>query len=147
FVRDLVSNLKPRIFTPGDYVVTYGEMGAEMFFIHRGRVQVIGEDDVEGIATKSFEQFRLTLDYPRPTEDTFYACLISMASKGFIPRSAVRALARSDTLRAHPTALRYGAEAANAVKLGTVAMKMLRRGELSVFKLAEYASFRRRLIQ
>ncbi len=108
---------------------------------------VIGEHDIEGVATKSFEQFRLTLDYPRPAEDTFYACLISMASKGFIPRTAVRALARSETLRNHPTPLRYGAEAANAVKLGGVAMKMLRRGELSVFKLAEYASFRRRLIQ
>lgn len=108
---------------------------------------VITEDDVEGRATKSFEQFRLSLSYPRSAEDTFYASLISMASKAFIPRAAVRALARSETLREHPTPVRYGAEVANAVKLGTVAYKMLRRGELSVFKLAEYASFRRRLIQ
>ena len=108
---------------------------------------IITEDQVEGRATKSFEQFRLTLDYPRPAEDTFYACLISLASKGFIPRSLLRALSRNEALRANPTPLRLVAEAANFVKLGQVALDMLVHGELSRFKLKEYASFKRRLIQ
>ena len=108
---------------------------------------VISEEDVEGRATKSFEQFRLTLDYPRPAEDTFYASLISLASKGFVPRSLLRALSRNEHLRASPTPVRLVAEAANFVKLGQVGFDMLRRGELSRFKLKEYASYRRRLIQ
>jgi anaerobic magnesium-protoporphyrin IX monomethyl ester cyclase len=107
----------------------------------------ITEDDVEGRATKSFSQFRLSLSYPRPAEDTFYASLISLTSKGFLPRRAIQAMSHSPWLHDHPTPLRYGAEVANAVKLGGTAWRMLRRGELSAFKLTEYASFRRRLIQ
>ena len=108
---------------------------------------LITEQEIEGVATKSFEQFRLTLDYPRPAEDTFYASLISLASKGFVPRAALRALSRSEQLRRSPTPVRLAAEAANFVKLGQVGLNMLRRGELSRFKLKEYASYRRRLIQ
>ena len=70
-----------------------------------------------------------------------------MASKSFVPRSLVRRLSRSETLRRRPGPLRAAAEAANAVKLAGLAGKMLVRGELSAFKLAEYASFKRRLIQ
>ncbi len=108
---------------------------------------LVTEDDVEGRATKSFEQFRLTLDYPRPAEDTFYASLISLASKGFVPRGLLRALSKVEALRENPTPVRLAAEAANFVKLGQVAAQMLLRGELSRFKLKEYASYRRRLIQ
>jgi anaerobic magnesium-protoporphyrin IX monomethyl ester cyclase len=108
---------------------------------------LITEDQLEGRATKSFSQFRLSLSYPRAAEDTFYASLISMTSKGFVPRRLLRGLGRSAWLRQHPASVRYAAEATNVVKLGGTAMRMLRRGELSGFKLAEYASFRRRLIQ
>jgi radical SAM superfamily enzyme YgiQ (UPF0313 family) len=108
---------------------------------------VITPAEVEGRATKSFSQFRLSLDYPRPAEETFYASLISMSSKGFVPRGLIRRLSRVETLRRHPGPLRLAAETTNAVKLAAVAGKMLVRGELSAFKLAEYASFKRRLIQ
>jgi anaerobic magnesium-protoporphyrin IX monomethyl ester cyclase len=108
---------------------------------------LITEDDIEGRATKSYHQFRLTLDWPRPPEDTYFASLISMASKSFVPKSLLRRLGRSELLRRRPGALRWAAEAANAAKLAEVAYGMLRRGELSPFKLAEYASFKRRLIQ
>lgn len=108
---------------------------------------LITDDDIEGRATKSFRQFRLTLDYPRPAEDTFYASLVSMTSKGFLPRRLIRALAGSETLLRNPAPVRLLAEAANVVKLGEVGLGMLRRGELSRFKLREYASYRRRLIQ
>jgi len=108
---------------------------------------LISAEQVEGRATKSFEQFRLSLSYPRPAEDTFYASLISLTSKGFVPRPLVRGMGRSRWLRSHPATVRYGAEAANAIKLAGTAWRMFRRGELSTFKLSEYASFRRRLIQ
>ena len=108
---------------------------------------LIGEEQIEGRATKSHRQFRLTLDYPRPPEEASFAAIVSLCSKGFIPRAAIRALWRSNYLRQHPAGLRIVAETANAVKLGQVAWRMWRRRELSMFKLAEYASFRRRIIQ
>ena len=108
---------------------------------------LITEDQVEGRQTKSFSQFRLSLDYPRPAEETFYASLVTMTSKRFIPRGAIQRLRRSQLLRQHPGALRWAAEAANAAKLGYEACRMLSQGELSMFKIREYATFRRRLIQ
>ena len=108
---------------------------------------LITEDQVEGRATKSFSQFRLSLDYPRPPAETLQASCISLASKSFVPRPLIRGLARNAWLARHPTGVRLAAEAANVVKLGQVALRMLGRGELSMFKIKEYASFRRRLIQ
>ncbi len=107
----------------------------------------ITPDDVEGRATKSWRQFRFTFDYPRPPEDRFWAALISLTSKRFLPRGLIRTLSHSAWLARHPAPLRVLAEAANAIKLVGVATKMWRRGELSVFKLREYAHLRGRLIQ
>ena len=108
---------------------------------------LVTADQIEGRATKSFEQFRLSLSYPRPAEDTFYSSLISMTSKGFVPRPLIRGMGKVSWLRRYPATVRYGAEAANTLKLAGTAWRMFRRGELSAFKLSEYASFRRRLIQ
>jgi radical SAM superfamily enzyme YgiQ (UPF0313 family) len=108
---------------------------------------LISENDIEGRATKSFRQFRLTLDYPRSPQDTFYACLITLTSKGFVPRSLIVGLSNVRWLKSHPTPLRIFAESVNIIKLAGTAFTMLVRGELSLFKLREYASFKRRLIQ
>jgi len=108
---------------------------------------LISEDQIEGRATKSFSQFRLSLDYPRPPAETLHASCVSLASKGFVPRPLIRSLSRNAWLARHPAGVRLAAEAANVVKLGQVALRMLSRGELSLFKIKEYASFRRRLIQ
>ncbi|RLE35416.1 MAG: hypothetical protein DRJ61_03325 [Acidobacteria bacterium] len=108
---------------------------------------LISPEEVEGRATKSFEQFRLSLGYPRPAEETFFASLISMTSKGFIPGRLIKGVSRNTFLREHPAPVRWAAEAANVIKLAGVAFRMMRRGELSAFKIAEYASFKRRLIQ
>jgi radical SAM superfamily enzyme YgiQ (UPF0313 family) len=108
---------------------------------------VITSDDIEGRATKSWRQFRLSFDYPRSAEDTFYAALISLTSKRLVPRAAIRKLARSRWLRRRPGPVRWMAEAANVVKLAGMAWTMFRRGELSLFKVREYAHWRGRLIQ
>lgn len=107
----------------------------------------ITENDIEGRATKSFAQFRLSFDYPRSAEETFFAALISLTSKSFIPRPLIRRLGRSKRLMKNPRPLRYLAEIANFIKLSGVALKMFSRGELSVFKVREYGSRRRALIQ
>jgi radical SAM superfamily enzyme YgiQ (UPF0313 family) len=106
---------------------------------------LIAADDIEGRATKSFRQFRLSLDYPRPAEATFYASLISLTSKGFVPKRAIRWLSQRESLRRRPAPLRWLAEAAGLVKLAQVGLGVWRRGELSGFKLREYLVRRGRL--
>eukprot|EP00741_Cyanophora_paradoxa_P005049 tig00000851_g4891.t1 len=44
FLSELVTRLKPRLYGPGEYIVPYGEVGREMFFISRGVVEVCSED-------------------------------------------------------------------------------------------------------
>ncbi len=69
FIRDLILNLKPVIYTPGDAVVTYGEIGYEMYFISRGEVDVTNEDGSVTYATLTSGQFfgeiALLLSMPR----------------------------------------------------------------------------------
>lgn len=69
FIRDLVSHLRARIYTPGDYVVRYGEVGSEMFFIHKGRVEVVHRDDETVFATLKegdfFGEMSLLMKEPR----------------------------------------------------------------------------------
>eukprot|EP01137_Pigoraptor_chileana_P021494 Opistho-2@85301 len=45
FIEKLVGTMQPRMYKPGDCIVTYGEVGRAMFFIYKGTVQVIGNDD------------------------------------------------------------------------------------------------------
>ncbi len=43
-IRDIVMNLEPVVFTPGDVVVRAGEVGFDMYFISRGSVEVLSAD-------------------------------------------------------------------------------------------------------
>ena len=68
-IRDIILNLKPVIYTPGDAIVTFGEIGYEMYFISRGEVDVISEDGSITYATLASGQFfgeiALLLSTPR----------------------------------------------------------------------------------
>ena len=68
-IRDGILNLKPVIYTPGDPVVTYGEIGYEMYFISRGELEVTNEDGSITYATLTTGQFfgeiALLLSTPR----------------------------------------------------------------------------------
>lgn len=69
FIRDIILNLQPVIYTPGDEVITYGEIGYEMYFISRGEVDVLNEDGSITYATLTSGQFfgeiALLLSMPR----------------------------------------------------------------------------------
>ena len=69
FIRDIILNLKPVIYTPDDAVVSYGEIGYEMYFISRGEVDVQNEDGSITYATLASGQFfgeiALLLSTPR----------------------------------------------------------------------------------
>lgn len=68
-IRDIILNLEPVVFTPGDYVVRKGEIGFDMYFISRGSVDVVSEDEEIVYATLSAGQFfgeiALLLSSPR----------------------------------------------------------------------------------
>ncbi len=44
FVRSLVALLKPQVFCPGDRIISLGEIGHEMYFLSRGKVDVLSEN-------------------------------------------------------------------------------------------------------
>lgn len=45
FLNELVMMLKPIISAPGDYIIRYGDVGREMYFISRGQVDVLSADE------------------------------------------------------------------------------------------------------
>ncbi|MDC7242197.1 MAG: cyclic nucleotide-binding domain-containing protein, partial [Spirochaetales bacterium] len=69
FIKEVILNLEPVVFTPGDYVVIKGEIGYEMYFISRGSVDVVSEDESIVYATLGagsfFGEIALLLSAPR----------------------------------------------------------------------------------
>jgi CRP-like cAMP-binding protein len=50
-IRQIVLNLKPVLYTPGDFIFRKGEMGDQMYFISRGKVEIVSEDGQTIFAT------------------------------------------------------------------------------------------------
>lgn len=93
---------------------------------------LISRFDIDGPDnTRVFYQHRVNLSYPRPVEDTFWIALTQMLSKPFVPRTVLRALSKSETLKKHPWPLIQMANASNFVKMGTTAGKMALKGEMT----------------
>lgn len=57
FIRELVVELRPVVYTPGDYVFRRGELGDRMYFISKGKVEILSEDDSEVRAVLSEGEF------------------------------------------------------------------------------------------
>ena len=68
-IREIILNLTPVVFTPGDNIVTAGEIGFDMYFISKGAVDVVSADERTRYATLSASQFfgeiALLLSAPR----------------------------------------------------------------------------------
>jgi radical SAM superfamily enzyme YgiQ (UPF0313 family) len=92
---------------------------------------LIGDQDIEGQATKVFTQFRVDLSYPRGRNDRFWTALVVLVSKDFIPKRLLRWIAASRLLAKWPTPVTVFAFTANMVKLGLMALQLVIRGELS----------------
>lgn len=108
---------------------------------------LVTPEQIEGRATKSFRQFRLSFDYPRSPEEQFWIALTILAAKRGVPRPLVRALMELPALAAHPAPLVALARAADLAKVATIAGRMLLDGELTLFKLRQYGSLKRMISQ
>jgi voltage-gated potassium channel len=68
-IRDIILQLQPVVFTPGDYIVRAGELGRDMYFISKGTVTVLSADEKITYATLKAGQFfgeiSLLLSMPR----------------------------------------------------------------------------------
>lgn len=105
------------------------------------------EADVEGFATKSFRQFRVSIDWPRSNEDKYYLALYMLVNKDFIPRDVIRKIYKQDFWRKHPDLLLEIAQGANLVRMTGIAAEMAWRGELSLQKVREYGNIRKMINQ
>ncbi|MBI2060257.1 MAG: ion transporter [Nitrospirae bacterium] len=69
FVREIVLNLKPVVFSPSEFVFRKGDIGYNMYFISRGGVEVTSEDGKTIYATlregNFFGEIALLLSMPR----------------------------------------------------------------------------------
>ncbi len=104
-------------------------------------------DDVEGRAKKVFTQFRVDLSYPRPREETFWIALLVLVSKDFVPKPLLKRLSRSEHARRHVGVLVAAAQAANLIKMSTIAMEMVLKGEMSVALLRRWLNLRSLITQ
>ncbi len=105
---------------------------------------LISPYDIDGVNnTRVFYQHRINLSYPRPVEDTFWIALTQMLSKPFVPRTMLRALARSQTLKQHPWPLIQMANATNFIKMGALAGSMAVKGEMTNTLLRRWLSMDR----
>ncbi|MCK6529043.1 cobalamin-dependent protein [Myxococcota bacterium] len=91
---------------------------------------VIGPDQVEGPATKTFEQYRVDLAWARPDEEKLWISLLVLANKPFVPQALVRRMAASPALVPRAAAVARGAQAANMVNMALRIPTMYRRGEI-----------------
>jgi CRP-like cAMP-binding protein len=57
FIKEIILNLEPVVFTPNDIIVAKGELGYDMFFISSGSVDVVSEDESIVYATLTTGQF------------------------------------------------------------------------------------------
>jgi hypothetical protein len=57
FLREMSLHLRPLIFIPGDYVFKEGDKGNEMFFVIRGKLEVISESETKTKNTLSDGDF------------------------------------------------------------------------------------------
>ncbi len=103
---------------------------------------------VEGKATKAWRQFRVSMDWPRSDEDRFYLAIYCLASKSFVPRDFIRNLLdNKEYWKKNVEPVFYLAWTTNYIKMFNVAYRYFKSGELTWFKVRQYASLRQLISQ
>lgn len=87
--------------------------------------------DVEGLAHKTFSQYRVDLGYPRTPAETWWIALMVLQASHFVPRRVLEVFAREGFLKERPKPVVCAAYLATLGKTARVAASMLRRHELT----------------
>ena len=66
---------------------------------------IIGPEDIEDRKNKAFEQWSVTLDYPRPKDELFWISICMLTGKPWIPSHFIRWLSRQEFIRQNPKIL------------------------------------------
>jgi len=103
---------------------------------------------VEGKATKAWRQFRVSMDWPRSDEDKFYLAIYCLASKSIVPKEFIRSLLKNkEYWKKNIDPIYYLAWASNYGKMFFVALRYFKSGELTWFKVKQYASLKQLISQ
>ncbi len=69
FLKEVSFHLRPEVFTPGEYIFREGDIGNQMYFVIRGKLEVILSDNKEALNTISdgdfFGEIALFTNKPR----------------------------------------------------------------------------------
>lgn len=98
---------------------------------------------IEGRATKTFQQYRVDLAWPRPPEDRYWLALFLLAANPAVPRAALERIAASAVLRAHPDLLLRVAGATTLAKTSWRALEMVADGTMTVTLLHRWTAMGR----
>jgi hypothetical protein len=87
--------------------------------------------EVEGLAQKTFDQYRVDLGWPRPAEDTWWLALMVLVASQTVPPRLLEPIVRGRIAREDPTPIVKAARVATYAKTGRTALGMIRSGELT----------------
>jgi anaerobic magnesium-protoporphyrin IX monomethyl ester cyclase len=100
--------------------------------------KVITADQVEGRSRKSWDQWRMSLDYDRNPANLFYGSLISLLSRTFVPKPVIIGLSRSRLLRRYPRPLKALVNFTGLLKSAGRGFDMLVKGQLNPRTFGRY---------
>ncbi|MEC8422997.1 MAG: hypothetical protein VX000_04420, partial [Myxococcota bacterium] len=113
----------------------YPETHLARRLLREGRIT---EEDIEGINTHAFEQFRVDLAYPRPKADKRWLALIVLLNKPFLSKALIWKLYGHEPFKTNPEPLVAMAQAANLVNMTKVVGEMALNGEVTPLLLKRW---------
>ena len=99
---------------------------------------VITPDEVEGEATKTFSQYRVSLDWDRPPDEDFWVSMFVLVNKPFLPPAVLEQLSHSQWLRRHPRLLARTASVFNTISMASMVPASIARGEIGTRVLRRF---------
>ena len=99
---------------------------------------VITPDEVEGEATKTFSQYRVSLDWQRPPHEDFWVSMFVLVNKPWLPPALLERATHSAFLRSHPRLLAGVATVANTFSMAAMVPSSIARGEIGTRVLRRF---------